>query len=187
MLNCGDHLAMDPCSDDDTVVTSNVRPSNSITQWVNSFTAGEVTCNLKATKADDAEAPEYLWDRQLIDLDDPFADLKLKALSSLRSLCLRWWKWHLLREFLTWFQQTHQSLTTSSALRDWNAGRECISRAWNSTWWEWSDGSRPFFWRWTPKYRTTIRDGHRLWVCGPFPRWKVPQRSELNPDLRLKI
>jgi hypothetical protein len=35
---------------------------------------------------------------------------------------------------------THKSLL---------AAGDCITRAANSTWWNWEDGSRPFFWRWS--------------------------------------
>ena len=34
------------------------------------------------------------------------------------------------------------------AYLDFNAGRDCLYRGLQSSWWEWSSGSRPFFWRW---------------------------------------
>jgi hypothetical protein len=35
---------------------------------------------------------------------------------------------------------------------DYVAGCDAIERAWRSTWWDWDDGSRPFFWRWPQEY-----------------------------------
>jgi hypothetical protein len=79
------------------------------------------------------------------------------------------------------------NLTSFAAKRDKAAGCECVTRAANSTWWEWKDGSRPFFWRWPEHYQAQIRDGIRLWCHGPLPQWKVPQRNEPDPQLRERM
>jgi len=47
---------------------------------------------------------------------------------------------------------------------DWEAARECIYRTSHSTWWEWDQVSRPFFWRWSKEYLDTIRDGIPPWI-----------------------
>jgi hypothetical protein len=39
----------------------------------------------------------------------------------------------------------------------------CITRAANSTWWNWKYGSRPFFWIWIEEHCQHIRDGIPLW------------------------
>jgi uncharacterized protein YcaQ len=57
----------------------------------------------------------------------------------------------------------------------------------NSTWWEWKDGSRPFFWRWDPDYVATVRDGLRLWYKGSSPKHVSPQKDEPEPSKKEKI
>jgi hypothetical protein len=67
------------------------------------------------------------------------------------------------------------------ARRDWEAGRECISGYSNSRWWEWTEGSRPHFWRWPLEYQKPIRDGVPPWFRTKVPNWRVPQRVEREP------
>ena len=157
--------SVDPASDDDTVVASNLTLTD-LSMPISDIAAVEAQRNLKATKSDNAPVPEYLWDHEIVSPDDALYSVKVIALGRLRNLFLRRWKWNLLREFLGWFRRHHGHNQTVSSIRDWNAGRECISRAWNSTWWLWSDGSRPFFWRWPVEYQGAIRDGLPLWLRG---------------------
>jgi hypothetical protein len=132
--------------------------------------------NQKATKSDNAPVPEYLWDRCVVRDDDPAHSIKLHALGVLRLFALRWWRRHLTRDFLSWCRATHGSHWTSfRAWRDREAGCECVTRAANSSWWEWKDGSRPFFWRWPTHYHAQIRDGLRLWCHHSLPKWRVLQ------------
>ena len=42
---------------------------------------------------------------------------------------------------------------------DWHAGIDACRRGVESSWWEWTIGSRPFHWRWPEEYRVEIRDG----------------------------
>ncbi|KAG7340358.1 hypothetical protein IV203_023901 [Nitzschia inconspicua] len=67
---------------------------------------------------------------------------------------------------------------------DMEAGRDAICRAWKSTWWEWDDGSRPFYWRWPEWYRDVMRDGMRVHFPCETPRHTVPQRD--TSDLQVK-
>ena len=170
-------------SDEDTVIASNTQ-SETAGIDADTIAAVEAKRNLKATKADDAPVPEYLWNHEIVHPDSPHYSIVLAALSRLRNLLLRRWKWNLLREFMTWFRQRHGSAADApAALRDLSAGRDCIFRAWNSTWWAWTDGSRPFFWRWSPEYQPVIRDGHLLWLRGALPQWRLKQRSEPDPKI----
>ena len=148
----------------------------------------ESTRNQKANKSDDAPVPEYLWDRSIASDQDPSRAAKIAALTPLRQFALRWWKRHLTRDFLNWFHTMHRlNLTSFAAKRDKEAGCELITRAANSTWSEWKDGSRPFFWRWPYHYQAQIRDDIHLWCHGTLPKWRVPQRHEPDPDLRERM
>ncbi len=64
---------------------------------------------------------------------------------------------------------------TADARTDLAAGRHCLHYCFNSTWWDWSSGSRPLFWRWPITYRVQIRDGIKLWHKGPIAKWRRPQ------------
>jgi hypothetical protein len=138
---------------------------------------------LKAVKKDDAEVCKYLWSFTLIPGSD---DVKAGALTHLRLFALWWWKVHTRRDSLGWFfkhdgipkspltkdnlllNKVYTELARSlnsrqEAKRDWEAGKECITRCCNSSWWEWDGGSRPHHWRWNPCYCSTIRDGVPQW------------------------
>jgi len=83
-----------------------------------------------------------------------------------------------------WNQKLQRLLKINpEALKDWIAGRDCINRCSHATWWEWTHGSRPHFWRWSREYRLTIRDGLPPWFKMPLPRWLIPQRLEPNLSL----
>ena len=62
--------------------------------------------------------------------------------------------------------------------KDWEDGVDLLERAMRSSWWEWSLGSRCFFWRWPMGFWSGIRDGHNQWKVGPWPRFLQPQRVE---------
>jgi hypothetical protein len=62
-----------------------------------------------------------------------------------------------------------------------------IGRCANSSWWAWTSGSRPLFWRWPVWYQASIRDGLPLWLRGSMKRWCVPQRVEKDPVKRAQI
>ncbi len=111
----------------------------------------------KATKADDADVPEYLWDAVLV---PDGGQLKVSKLGALRTFGLRGAKRNLLRCFIKWFygryphvvkwkrQNAHLAVTgwikgfinvlkkSKEAWRDWTAGRDCIHRFSESSWWE---------------------------------------------------
>jgi hypothetical protein len=66
-------------------------------------------------------------------------------------------------------------------------GRDAIWRVSEATWWEWIEGSAPFYWCWLKEYHTTIRDGLEIWFSGEKPAWKRPQRVERNEETRKKV
>ncbi len=141
--------------------------------------------NAKAAKNDDAPVPEYLWDNAIVPDGD---HQKIKALSVIRLFALRWWKRHVTRDIFKWFKLRPVSNAFDEEFsKDTAAGRDCITRCSNSSWWEWDMGSRPLFWRWPEEYRRVIRDGLPPWIKGPLPRYLVPQRAEKDPAIHRVI
>ena len=43
-------------------------------------------------------------------------------------------------------------------------GRQAVGKAADSSFWDWVDGSFPYFWRWQSEIKGDLRDGTRLWV-----------------------
>jgi hypothetical protein len=61
-----------------------------------------------ATKADNAEMPELLWDDRIKGFDN--TDQRDVFLKNLRSLALRWWKKNVWKDFLKWFKLKYPCL-----------------------------------------------------------------------------
>jgi hypothetical protein len=100
--------------------------------------------------------------------------------------CFRWkycWTAIQNRHYLRCWE-SQNGLPGSGKKRDSTVALDCITRAANTTWWEWTDGSRPFFWMWDPDYVATVRDGLRLWYKGSAPKNVFPQKDK--PDLSKK-
>ena len=79
---------------------------------------------------------------------------------------------HFGRRFVNLGKKAHVNL---------EAGRECVwrgmgenpnSRQDATQWWEWSRGSRCFFWRWKKEFQEKIRDGQPPWWIGPHPKYR---------------
>ena len=75
----------------------------------------------------------------------------------------------------------------SADTEDVEAGRDCLTRACDATWWDWSGGSRPFFWRWgkdcmvTGDFRKEARDGATIHVdMKALPKHTIPQQEPSN-------
>ena len=70
---------------------------------------------------------------------------------------------------------------------DWYKCQDALVRGLRSSWWEWDDGSAPFFWRWPEDYKNAIRDG----VAFPFsrepPRYLTPQRETPDKQRRAMV
>jgi hypothetical protein len=61
---------------------------------------------------------------------------------------------------------------------------DAIRRSSNSSWWECSKGSFPFFWRWPEWYQDFIRLGVPPWLSGDVPKSAIPQRPEKDEGTR---
>jgi hypothetical protein len=60
-------------------------------------------------------------------------------------------------------------------------------RAAGASWWEWTDGSSLFFWRWTSHTRPMALAGHPVWVEKPLPRYTRPQAREQDLEMKEKV
>jgi hypothetical protein len=89
----------------------------------------------KAVKSENAPVPVHLWNHAIVTESDPLYTEKISALNQLCLLALRWWKKRLLKEFVTWYKTKHslRGFTSKSSLVDMEAGRDCITRAPNSS------------------------------------------------------
>jgi hypothetical protein len=64
---------------------------------------------------------------------------------------------------------------------DWSAGRDSITRAAQTTWWSWEDGSTPLYWRWPVRYQRVMRDGLKVHFQTEPARYKRAQRDSKDP------
>eukprot|EP00957_Ditylum_brightwellii_P074659 5674301-Ditylum_brightwellii.AAC.1 len=69
--------------------------------------------------------------------------------------------------------------------KDLAAGVNAIARVANSTWWEWTEGSTLFFWRWVKSFQQKARGVSPLFVHDDLlsPFWIL---SRLSADLKNK-
>jgi len=63
-------------------------------------------------------------------------------------------------------------------------GLEGVARAVQSSWWDWSKGSTPFFWRWPKDIRKEVRDGVPVFVEGQLPQRKSKQRLRCEQEVK---
>jgi hypothetical protein len=82
---------------------------------------------------------------------------------------------------------THEALTwlslQDSKTRDKDQVdiRYCITRAANSNWWEWKDGSRLFFWHWPVLWQDEARNGAQVFhnvFPQPYLNFRSPPIKE---------
>ena len=60
--------------------------------------------------------------------------------------------------------------------KDLGAGREILFRCCDENLWNWNQGSRFIFWRWTKEFRKEARDGTRKFVLGELPQHTKRQK-----------
>jgi len=108
----------------------------------------------------------------------------LRGFVSVKRIYHRWIVWNSNLGKYQWtktgkssYVQSHQRVS-KAAQKNWNAAIECIHRASNASWWEWDQGSRPFFWRWNKDYIGNIRDGIPPWIKSTPEKWVRPQNCD---------
>jgi hypothetical protein len=124
------------------------------------------TVTTKAAKTDDACVPTFLWDDKCISGMDVGARSRKEvvgALDTLRdSFLLPFWKRKVGRDFRLWVTEMDKKgdwISESDRAKSLIAGGKALYYASQSSWWDWTGGSFPFFWRWSPEYFREIRDG----------------------------
>ena len=73
-------------------------------------------------------------------------------------------------------------------VRDLVVGREALERLTKATWWDWSHGSTPFFWRWPQQYRKAVRDGSKCFVQKQLlPHYWKKQQWPQDPNHKAQV
>ena len=123
-----------------------------------------------ATKADEAEIDLSLWN---VGGDGPGMEA---ARTIIRDWLRSWWRRSMTREAACWLHVHGDPYGSEQFSRNRTAISDCITRAANSSWWEWSDGNSLFFWRWPEVWRLEARDGAKSYRSGePSSRLHFPR------------
>jgi hypothetical protein len=144
----------------------------------------------KATKADNAAIPVFLWNEAVcrgverFDISDP----KLtNAFDVIREeLLLPVWKRKVTIDLAEWLQTNKNRLSNEEFAKSAEAGKRALSYVGRASWWKWDAGSYPFFWRWPEEFQKEIRDGLAPRFRDVPPRCKERQRVNPDPDVRKK-
>lgn len=144
---------------------------------------GQSNDTSKATKADDAPIPTFYWNKFLL---APFTDFIHdrewgSAAITLRRFFFRHMRRNRVRSYRSWRLGVEaRGMTVSEKSRD--AARDAIGRYANSDFWNWSKGSRPFFWEWPEEFQERMRDGIKLWFREHLEPYTRAQKAPLTRD-----
>jgi hypothetical protein len=121
------------------------------------------TATDKAVKADNAKVPKHLWRDRVFEiaalnhLADKSVEDKELLLDKPRAALLVYWKRKVERDFVEWFHSTEHRYDQREDI--WLTGLQASVYARRCDWWEWTGGSRIFFWRWPEKYVKEAYEG----------------------------
>jgi hypothetical protein len=154
----------------------------------------------KSVKADDAATPFHLWDTRVWSIGvKPSQVEKFKERfqccpsTLLRKFLLRRWRRNVYRSFRQYLANEYDAecfrdtSATPALQADCRAGRECLWHAMEAVWWEWTMGSRLFFWRLPQAHREAVRDGYPPYFQGTPPSYRRPQPFERDANVRAKV
>ena len=141
--------------------------------------------NLKATKSDDASIPYHLWNDRILSHYSfetaPEVKKAIDALDTIRRGTLRYWKRVVAQDFWTWWRLHCKKMDDRERKASIESGLSALRHSALASWWDWDQGSSPFFWRMPDlTWMTEMRDGVKPMWTGPPPRYRIPQRP--NPD-----
>ena len=112
---------------------------------------------------------------------------RIHVLDVLRGFLLRVWRRSVHRSLCRYMRSEHGAQWFRLSHPDVRAGRDCLTRSANATFWDWSAGSRLFFWRWPLESRIWARDGHPVYITGDLPSYRRAQPKESDPNVREKV
>ena len=150
----------------------------------------------KATKADDAVTPFWLWDQRILGV---FPWLSARALNGFRLLGLRWWRRCLFKSFLlylverfghNWGSLRHSAPPSTggdsfSLPQVCLAGCSVLSQLLSASWWEWDNGSSLVFWRWNgPDQQRHAYLGQPIHVMDDLPHNHRAQRAPADDSIQ---
>ena len=69
---------------------------------------------------------------------------------------------------------------------DWLAGQDAVARAAGASWWDWTVGSRLFFWRWPKWYQRTALEGMPVFYTKHLKNYTAYQPDEWDEDTKDK-
>jgi hypothetical protein len=122
--------------------------------------SGGPTNTAKATKADNAAVPVYLWDEAIcrgidrLNTDDKQVTDAFDVMRT--SLLLPFWKRKVVLDLSEWLFENKDRMTPEEYEKSAAAGRRAIRYVGKTTWWKWDAGSPPFFWRWPEEFQMEV-------------------------------
>jgi len=136
--------------------------------------------HLKAVKHDNARVPTELWEEYLLHPFPHRARLIAhpgwsKAVRVLQQVGLQRWRHDKLRSYI-WWKWKNQDKPADFMAQAHEAASEALERATLATWWDWPNGSRPFFWNWPEEVQTEVMLGLKWWLREGFVPFKKKQR-----------
>ena len=158
-----------------------------------SFEKTKVTGKLvdvNATKNDSTAVPVFIWNERLlskITLTNNNSLHLYQSLNVIQLFALICWRKFVRKSLIKYLYKTFgskwisylcgtRSKEIAVVLEEVKAGADCIRYAMDSSWWEWSSGSRVFFWRWPPSFTKFAREGIPiLWNSNQRPNAKKLQ------------
>ena len=153
----------------------------------------------KATKSDDSEVPEHLWNEAAIDgvlwlkkkLQEPGSRLlgfRLKRVFRLiREILLKKWKAKVTGELTRWMEEYGPHLPDIPQAR--KIADQILKHVDAATWWNWDGGSTLFFWRWPLEYMEDALYGVKpMFEKGAKkPNYWTRQPSYKDPENKAKV
>jgi hypothetical protein len=139
-----------------------------------------------------------MWDKRVWEVHHKVGAVKRfctryrkDPLDSLRDFLIRRWRRNVLKSLIEYLNDEHGYLWREGIHPDIEAdlvaGRDCMWRAAYATGWEWSVGSRLFFWRWPHVHRRAARDGYPPYIQSDLPAYKKTQPAERDAKVRAKV
>lgn len=108
---------------------------------------------------------------------------KIHILDVLRAWILRVWRRSVYRSFRRYMSEKYGKQWHRKDNVEVVAGRDCLWRVAQATFWDWSAGSRLFFWHWPEHSRVWARDGHPIYIHGTLPLYRRCQPTESQKDI----